>query len=273
MIRKKIRKELVATIILISMICICFILQIPSLISAGDPESQPVSQSSPQAPVLKGQCPKTKVVGDVSDCFRCHVPVTFRLREPDPLEHIRLPMPKIYPQIDKDGNIEKVTWFLDNIDSEDARRLIDWCRSRNIKHVVIEIQSPGGSLFEAWRIVGLIREAQKDMVVETRCYGFAASAGFLVLVSGSKGHRFASRTAHLMWHELLAFSLFKVETPSSSEETSRVLRKFQDIANTYIATNSCSKKEDLDNLIKNKNFWLSGEEALKYCFIDGLIEN
>ena len=139
--------------------------------------------------------------------------------------------------------------------------------------VTIEIQSPGGSLFEAWRIVGLMKRYElRGMTIETTCHGFAASAGFLILASGTKGHRYATPTAHLMWHELMSLSLFKIETPSSSEETSRTLRKLQNIANSWLAEVSCMSKEEIDSMVKNRDFWMTGEEALQRCFVDYLIK-
>ncbi|MEM4720508.1 MAG: ATP-dependent Clp protease proteolytic subunit [Candidatus Methanomethylicaceae archaeon] len=219
----------------------------------------------------KGMCPKTMVVGDAGDCFRCHLPVTFKLRETEPEESYRLPNSDCKVDV-VDGRVVKLYWKMTNVSSDAAAEVFRWARTRGVKYVVIEIQSPGGSLFDAWRIVGLMSEFEREgNVVETRSYGFAASAGFLVLASGTKGHRYAAETAHLMWHELFSFALFKIETPSSSEESSRVLRKFQNIAHEWLSKVSKVQKDELDQKVRNKELWISGKEAFEMGFVDHVV--
>jgi len=240
------------------------------LIGMAQESSQPSGSSKQQSLFVKGICPKTQVVGDAGDCFRCHVPVTFKLKEADPCDGLIMPGADVRARC-KDGKVESITWFV-SINSNEAERIFSWAGERNIRYLIFEIQSPGGSLFEAWRIVGMMQEFQKQGgVIETRCYGFAASAGFLILASGSKGYRYASSTSHLMWHELMSLSLFRIDTPSSSEETSKILRKLQNIANTWLSTVSKMSKDEIDQMVKNKEFWMTGEEALQKGFIDKLL--
>ena len=219
-----------------------------------------------------GQCPKTKVVGVADACFKCHVPVTFKLKEVDPCEGLILPSASVRARC-SDSKVDELTWYMTRIDSNDAEEVLGWALQRKLKKIVIESQSPGGSLFEAWRIVGLMKTTESaGIIIETRCYGFAASAGFLILASGTKGYRYASPTAHLMWHELMSLSLFKIETPSSSEETSKTLRKLQDIANSWLSQVSKMSKQEIDQMVKNKDFWMTGEEAFERGFIDYLLK-
>ena len=240
------------------------------LIGMAQESPQPATSSKQKSLVVKGICPKTQVVGDAGDCFRCHVPITFKLKEADPCDGLIMPGADVRARC-KDSKVESLIWFV-SINSSEAERIFAWAKERNIKYLIFEIQSPGGSLFEAWRIVGMMQEFQKQGgVIETRCYGFAASAGFLILASGSKGYRYASSTSHLMWHELMSLSLFRIDTPSSSEETSKILRKLQNIANTWLSTVSKMSKDEIDQMVKNKEFWMTGEEALQKGFIDKLL--
>ena len=78
-----------------------------------------------------------------------------------------------------------------------------YCKRHGVDHLILEVQSPGGSLFEANKIMGLMKQWHvQGKIVETRCYGFALSAGFLVFASGTPGYRKAAGSAELMWHEL-----------------------------------------------------------------------
>ena len=82
-------------------------------------------------------------------------------------------------------------------------------------------------MMEAWKIISLMDIAKRDgRIVETNVYGFAASGGFLIFASGSKGYRIASPRALLMWHEVWSFKMFSVETPSDKEEEAKTLRFF-----------------------------------------------
>ena len=108
------------------------------------------------------------------------------------------------------------------------------------------------------------------MVIETRVHGFAASAGFIVFVNGTPGHRFASATSELMWHELYTFEFFKVSRPSDVAEENIVLNHLQTTANDFLAKRSNLTAEEWNEKIHFKEFWCNGAEAVKYGLSDGL---
>ena len=156
-----------------------------------------------------------------------------------------------------------------SVQVEDFFEYIRW--HPEIRHVIFEVHSPGGSLFQAWRIVGLMEYwKSRGLIIETRVHGFAASAGFVVFANGTKGHRFASKTAELMWHELLSFSMFKVDRPSDIEDEAKVLRHLQDTCSTYLAERSNLTKEEWDEKVHKKDFWINGVQAIEYGISDGL---
>ena len=81
----------------------------------------------------------------------------------------------------------------------------------------------------------------------------------------------ASPQAELMWHELQALEGFGVTSPSSKEDEARVLRHLQDTANGWLAEVSDLTKQEIDDMVSYKEFWLTGTEAVKYGFADGLL--
>lgn len=142
-----------------------------------------------------------------------------------------------------------------------------------IKHVVFNIFSPGGSLFDASAIITEMDKAKsRGVVVETRVYGFAASAAFTIFVNGSDGHRVIGEMGELMWHELWTFKFFDVSSPSDKEEEARVLRHLQDTIQERIAKRGKLSKEELDEKIRKKEFWMNGPEAVEYGFADKLVK-
>lgn len=108
-------------------------------------------------------------------------------------------------------------------------------------------------------------------VIETRVNGFAASAGFLIFVARSKGHRLVGKQSDLMWHELISFKMFDVSSPSDKEEEGRVLRHLQNIRNDWLATRGKLSKKEIDDLVHKREFWMSGKQAVDYGFADKFI--
>lgn len=232
------------------------------------------SAEGPPAIIVKDQdgiCPRTHVRGTVNDCLKCHVAPTFRVREADHDEILNYPISNMRVFIGPEG---VHGWMLlEDIDAQRVQIFLNYLWNRSIKRAVLEIHSPGGSLFDAWKIVGLMKDFQsRGMIIETRCYGFAASAGFLIFATGTKGCRYASPTAEFMWHELLLAQFgLRITNPSGSEDESRILRHLQDTANEWLSAVGCISKKDIDNMVHKREWWLNGREMVKYCFADHLI--
>ncbi len=212
-------------------------------------------------------CPKTTMA---RDCLICHVVSNFRVKETAPDAHLVYPFEGM--KIIMEGNTLKGYYLLTGINSIEISKFFDYLHRHNIKKAIIELHSPGGALFEAQRIVGIIRYWQSNgVIVETRLFGAAFSAGFYVFVAGDI--RLVDKYSDLMWHELQSFEGFglNVSTPSDKEEAAKVLRHLQDVRNEYLSTRGKLSKKEIDEKISKKEFWMSGEEAIKYGFADGLI--
>ena len=230
-------------------------------------ESGPLADGGVNAKpkIEKNNCPVTRMS---RNCTDCHTVPDFKLKEtpPDnkyvyPLNEIKIVGDRAYFIIDTVSSERVQTFF----------RYVLW--HPEVKTVVLEIFSPGGAMFHGYKIVGMMQEMKsKGYIVETKCYGFGVSAGFLIFTSGTKGHRFISRIAEGMWHELITFEMFKVSGPSDKEDEAIVLRHLQDGANAWLASVSNLTKEDLDAKIRKQEFWMNGEQAIEYGFADGFLE-
>lgn len=240
-------KRILLTIIL------SLVLIVPCLAENGIP---------PESETPKNICPKTQR----TDCKTCHVPPDNALKEKDPNASRDLPLFFDMRIID-DG---KTAWLLiTNIDAGRVEKFFNYVSWHpEITKCVIEINSGGGSLFGAARIVGMMDvQKQRGMLIETRCYGIAASAGFMIFVNGSK--RYASEACQLMWHELITFSMFKISRPADIEDEAVVLRHIQDTMCLYLAKRSKLTKKEWKDLVFKKEFWVNGSQAIKYGLSDG----
>jgi len=204
-----------------------------------------------------------------SDCLKCHVVPRFQVKEAVPDAVLSYPVDM---KILVEGSRSIGYFLVDSIESSRIEKFFLYLDQHEIKYAVLEIHSPGGFLFEAQRIIGIIQYWQaRGFTVETRIFGIAFSAGFYVFTAGDI--RLVSPDADLMWHELYTMEGFgfKISTPSDREEAARVLRHLQDIRNRYLASRSKISKEEIDARISKKEWWMSGTDAVKYGFATGLL--
>lgn len=210
-------------------------------------------------------CPKTKMS---ESCLECHVKPDFRLREIKPDAH--MDYPNGLRIIDGKGYFN-----IYSIDTSLADSIADYFLYLNrhkVKHIVIDIYSPGGNLFAAWKIKGLFNEFQEEGgIVETRLRGFAASAGSILFCAGNKGHRIGSPQAEMMFHELWGFKFLAIETPSDKEDEAKIYRHLQDTISDWLVTRGNITKAEMDSKIRKKEFWINGKEAFELGFIDKLV--
>jgi ATP-dependent Clp protease, protease subunit len=221
--------------------------------------------------LLKSKCPKTQVVGDLSDCLVCHVKGSFAVKESAPDAASQYPVTNMRV-------LDGTAYLLVNEAIRGTEGIaefnvyLQW--HPEIDHVIIDIYSPGGNLFTAYQLRGFMNTWKTTgITVETRVHGFAASAATVIFVSGSKGHRFIDPNAEFMLHELTKtdMSFLRQTTPTNSEEEARILRHLQDELNSYLASTSKMTTDEIDAKVRNKEFWMSGREALKHGFADAFL--
>lgn len=141
-----------------------------------------------------------------------------------------------------------------------------------IKKLVIELHTGGGSIMAAWRAVGIIKEMQaRGIIVEMRVNGLSASAGVILLVAGDLGHRFVNSHAEIMLHKIWTFKMFALDTPDTAEDAAATLKHFQENINNFILSRSKMTKKELDECIFKKDFWMTGARAVELGLADGFI--
>jgi len=227
-------------------------------------------QKNPEMPEIV--CPVTLR----KQCHECHTTPNNLIKEAPPDEQ------RVYPNSLIKVVDNKLYFDMDDVISSylankfiDAIHYMSW--HPEVKHVIINIHSYGGSLFEAWRLIGYIDQLKYEgHTVETRTYGISASAAFLIFCAGSKGSRFIAETSQTMDHELRQYGslldLFVGKTPSDSEEQARIMKHLQDSINIWLATRGNLTEDELRDLTTKREFWMRGEDAIKYGFADGYIK-
>lgn len=144
--------------------------------------------------------------------------------------------------------------------SYDFAKVLEYFSSHRVKKVIIEIHSPGGSLFEVWRIVSLMEEYENKIEYETRVNGIAGSGGFLVFLMGNK--RLTSKHATFMWHNK--------KSPVISNEANKF---FDDATNKFVASRTGMTLEEVQEKIQNgnKEWYFGAKEAISLGVATGYI--
>ena len=251
----------------------CFVVS-ASAMQVSDYNTVTLTKKSDPAPY----CPITKI-SDNDDCMKCHAMVTdkegnqkFGLKE--------LPLSANYS--DKPSSLDIVLhneeivgrYLITGTGSYGMRSIADYFYIRpESKRLVIELHTPGGSVMDAWRTVGVIEEMRlKGIVIEMRCYGFAASAGVVLLVSGDIGERYVSKHAEIMIHKVWTFTQWDLKTPDTADDQAATLKHLQDNLNKYLLSRSKMTAEELEKCIYKRDFWLTGETAVEFGLADKFIE-
>lgn len=229
---------------------------------------------------VKSICPVSKI-SDNARCMDCHTVYMnngkpkFGLKEISP--HACYKYPNQYFEF-VDGPKGKEGYFkVGDIDANNFEEVFSYLkRYPEVKHLTVELHTPGGSIYQMWRIIALMDDFKATgRTISCIVRGFCASAGFVILNNATPGMRFVAPNAEIMWHEVLSIELvfgFKVSSPSDKEDEARILRHFQDNGNSFLASKGKMSKEEIDDRIRKKEWWMTGAEAVKLGFADGLIK-
>lgn len=213
------------------------------------------------------KCPVTKMT---ESCLTCHSTPGFEVKEKSKYSNWDIPLKTSI--ITEDGK-EKWYFVCEEVCPTEFQNLFRYIDKHPevSNDVIIEIHNPGGSAFDGWRAVNIIINEWAKYEIETRLYGMAFSAGFMIFNAGEV--RTVAETAELMWHEIAYFSMFEKVTPKGTEEKLKMMRHLQDTANTWLSKRSGKiTKEDLDKKASGEQgWWFNGQEAFDLGFADKLL--
>lgn len=128
--------------------------------------------------------------------------------------------------------------------------------------ITIYINSPGGEIYSLLGLYDVIQSLIKDgYIIKTVNIGIAASAAAVILLAGSKGHRYCLPNTTVMLHQPSAGTYGTVTDMEIDVAESRRLK--QDL-------NSIIKQHASEELIPllERDAFLTPEQALEYGIID-----
>lgn len=128
----------------------------------------------------------------------------------------------------------------------------------------IYINSPGGELYSTFGLYDTIQKLIKQgYIIQTEVIGLAASAAAFILLSGSKGYRFATPHSRIMIHQPSSGTCGTVtDMKIDLEESLANKKQWTELINKH-------SEHDLSELME-RDKWLSPEEAKDLGIIDGI---
>jgi ATP-dependent Clp protease protease subunit len=134
------------------------------------------------------------------------------------------------------------------------------------KDIIFYINSPGGSVYNAFAIFDTMRYVKCD--IQTVGIGVNASAAAFLLSSGTKGKRLLLPNATVMIHQ-----------PSSAAERAKITDleidlkegiRLKKLLNELLAKNTGQPLSKIEKDV-DRDYWMTAEEAKRYGLVDKVI--
>lgn len=173
----------------------------------------------------------------------------------------------IYSRLLKDRIIFLGTPIDDTIASLIVAQLLFLEQEDSKKDIMLYVNSPGGSVSSAMAIIDTMNFIKCD--VSTICIGLAASAGAVILSSGTKGKRYSLPNSEIMIHQPLINGGVGGQA-TDIEITAKNIVKMKKRLNEMLAKNTGQKLAKIEADVE-RDYWMTADEALKYGIVDKII--
>lgn len=166
---------------------------------------------------------------------------------------------------------EHVHFLTGEIDEDNINDCIKWITYENLdpkeKILTLYINSTGGSLYDAFALVDIIKHSKHT--VRTIAIGSAMSAAFLIFVSGSSGERYVAKNTSLMCHQF-------TESMDNKYHDLKATMKENDICNEKMVSILREATGLAPSIIKKKllppsDVYLTADEALELGVADRIL--
>ena len=171
----------------------------------------------------------------------------------------------IYSRLLKDRIIFIGTGIDDQVSNLTIAQLLYLEAEGPEKDIRLYINSPGGSVSAGLAIYDTLRYIKPE--IETICIGQAASMAALILSAGTKGKRFALPHSRIMIHQPIGG--FSGQASDIDIHAKEILRLKGEL-NRILSENTRQPIDRIEN-DTDRDFFMSGEQAIEYGIVDTVI--
>lgn len=163
--------------------------------------------------------------------------------------------------------------FFDDFNPNSCKALVHWILSKNfnpgnLEYLTLVINSPGGSLQDAFAIVDIMNGSK--LPIHTIGLGEICSAGFVTFINGAKGHRVLTPNTTIMSHQ------FSWGSRGKEHDLISIQKEISHIGGRMIAhykkCTGLSEKVIREKLLPATDVWLSAKEAKKMNICDKIMD-
>ena len=157
-----------------------------------------------------------------------------------------------------------------DVTTDSCEKIIRWILYHNLdvtkKELTLYINSDGGTLPDALGVIDLMQSSIHDF--KTVSLGSSMSAAFYILISGTKGKRYAGKYSTLMSHQFSAeCSMTKHHDIKSWTKENDYLTKRTE----KVLESAGLNKSNLRKFIGPTDYYMSADAALDYGVIDKIL--
>ena len=128
------------------------------------------------------------------------------------------------------------------------------------------INSPGGSVSDGLQIYDMMQFMKSEgVIIETQAKGIAMSMGSLLLVGGSKGHRYAWPSSQIMLHQVSAGAM---GTNENIQTRAQQIDLTNDRLKALYKVHTNMTKSEINKVFTNQDYFMMGEEAANLGIVD-----
>ena len=171
----------------------------------------------------------------------------------------------IYSRLLKDRIIFLGTQVTDDVANVIIAQLLFLEAENPDKDIKIYINSPGGSVTAALAMYDTIQYVKPDVM--TICMGQAASAGALLLASGTNGKRYGLPYSRVMIHQPAGGVQGKA---SEAEIHVKELMRIREILNKILSNHTNRTEEEIAKDVE-QDYFMTAQEAVEYGIIDEIL--
>jgi len=171
----------------------------------------------------------------------------------------------IYSRLLKDRIIFLGTGIDDQISNVIIAQLLYLESEGPEKDIHLYVNSPGGSVSAGLAIYDTLRYIKPE--IETICIGQAASMAALILSAGTKGKRFTLPHSRIMIHQPMGG--FSGQASDIDIHAREILRLKEEL--NKILSDSTGQPLDRIETDTDRDFFMSGEDAVQYGIVDSVI--
>ena len=165
-------------------------------------------------------------------------------------------------------NIPRIVLLIGEINTENVMKAIlkiQELDSISNDKIILEINSPGGSVDDGLALIDIMQSAKSP--IYTVALGQASSMASLILAAGEKGHRKANKHCRILLHQLQTGYMGKFNDVSEMYHSTL---KMNDIIYNLYAEFTGNNANNIKDKLQN-DYILSGEDAVEYGLIDSII--